>query len=198
MVMFPGAVVVLMLAAGSGDEGRGSAWPEDAALEPGARERPRLHAEASFAGGVALASPAFGLGPGVHLELGVVVADKAILSARASIATIVVVGFFQLGLSGAFAMTERIQLGLGAAWTANTGFVPDLPGAISVQFPLRLAFLTRDRSPSEKARTGLQLGVEAAPGVAYRISGGYHWGLVPISTPAFSFTGMLTIGYAVW
>lgn len=182
--MIHGAVLVMVLAG------------VEPSVEEELRARPRLHGEVSAAAGAALAFPALGFGAGLHLELGAVLGDRFILSARASIATIVVSGFFQFGVSGAFAVSDSSHFGIGAVWSANAAFVPDQPGAASVQFPLRFAYLASERAPSSIARTGFQVGFEVAPGIAYFIAGGRGFGQVP--TPGFAVSALLTLGYAAW
>ncbi|MFZ5443568.1 MAG: hypothetical protein ACOZQL_26415 [Myxococcota bacterium] len=152
------------------------------------REKVRLHGEAS--GGVSV-SP---LGPAahVHLELGVVVRDQEVVTARAAVGTILLANTFQLGLSFSEWIDERFTLGLGADLLVllSTG---EPPWRVGMVFPARVTWLLNQRPPQQVARRGLTLGLELAPGVdlsprSVERAGG----------PLFTFVASLCVGWASW
>lgn len=168
------------------------------------RLAPRFHGELSLAGGFAVTEPAFGVGPGVYVEAGVVIDDAHSVALRGSLVTIVSRGALQAGVVFSERLGEHLTFGGGLAWTFITGIDPLLPTAQAIHVPIRFTFLFNERRFPEIARRGFTVGLEFAPGLAYSISNGLTTMPQPVQerlappTPAVSLSSLLTIGYAAW
>jgi hypothetical protein len=168
------------------------------------RERPRFHGELSLAGGFGVAPPAFGAGPGVYVEAGIVMEDAHTVSLRGSLVTLVSIGVLQAGAMFSEFIGDHFTFGGGIAWTFMSGIVLDLPTAASIHVPIRIQWLANERAAHEEARRGFTIGLEFAPGLAYALSNGFSIAPAPVTermaptTPAVSVSALLTIGYAAW
>ncbi|MFT3710733.1 MAG: hypothetical protein QM817_24175 [Archangium sp.] len=189
------ATLILVLLAASPDEDLRDDRPEEIKAE--VIGPIRFHGEVSLLGaGAWSAIPSLGAGGGVHLEAGLVFDGAGVVSLRASFATAVVLFAMQFGVSYAHRIGDHVTLGIGATWGAGFGVV-DMPGALSVQAPLRITYLF-----GAMKRRGLVIGAEVAPGIAYAGSRGYSIRApgTPFTspTPTASVMAQLTVGYAVW
>lgn len=160
--------------------------PEEA--PEAARERARLHAEASVGFAASLLGPA----PRLHLELGVVLRDQEVVTARLAVGSILLLNTFQLGLSFSKWLGEHFTAGLGADFLLllATGEPPWRVGAV---FPARVTWLLNQRPPEQLARRGLTLGLEFAPGVDFGPNS-----IEFASGPRFTFVASLCVGWATW
>lgn len=185
-------------------DGVGSAVPPFEPTTEAARLAPRIHAGVHFtiAGAFSGAAPA--VGPGISAELGATFADRYALSARLTVATIVVVSVATVGLAFDVALSDRVSLGLAASIGLVGGiFIPDMPASLTVFAPLRAVFAPFGRLAHQAARTGLVVYAEAGPGFGLVMSEGYGANFrapgVPRQTLSpFSVQAALGVGYAWW
>lgn len=155
-----------------------------AALGVDGRDAPRLHWEAAFSGTAIR-------GVGGHFELGAVFDDRHVLALRADIATIVVIGTYQIGTSFAEWLNDWLTLGVGATFALHNGF-GEPAFYVGAQFPVRATVLLMPRKLADVARSGLTLGLEASPGFWMRQNSVEGPGL------GFSMLGVVSIGWACW
>jgi hypothetical protein len=179
-------------------DGRGEYPPE---LDVTVREQTRVQASVHFAGVFALGAAAWGGGPGVSGTVGAMVSDRFAVMARASLGTTVFLIALTAGVAAEYALSDRWSLGLGLAFGYHGGTTLDMPTAWSVLAPLRLGFSPSARHPQQISRHGLQLFLEAAPGVApYSPSSSGGFGILPKPEPVspFVFMASVGVGYAWW
>ncbi|MBL8917082.1 MAG: hypothetical protein JNM17_40630 [Archangium sp.] len=148
------------------------------------RESPRMHWEIALAGTIPR-------GVGVHLELGAMLGDRHVLTARATIATLLVRGSYKLGVSFAEWFADWLTIGLGACAALHNDF-GETPISVGAQFPVRATFLLMSRKDGQREQRGLTFGVEVSPGFWTRPAN------VESPSLGFSLMGVLTFGWASW
>jgi hypothetical protein len=163
------------------------------------REAPRLHAAVEFVagGGYGLATNAIAGGPGLSVDLGVVLNDAYSVVARATAGTVIGLTSWLFGAAFEMVLTDKMSLSAGLAWGATWGL--EAAGALSVSAPFRFTFAPFPRGAQDVAKRGLVLLAEVAPGYAYFNGYGRSRPVDgPESTPRapLALAAFLGIGYA--
>lgn len=189
--------VLLALQLASVVDGRGESPPE---VGVAVRAQTRAQASVHLMGAFALGGAAWGGGPGVSGTLGAMVSDRFAVMAKASLGTTVYLIALTAGAAAEYALSDRWSVSLGLALGYHGGTTLDMPVAWSFVAPMRLSFSPLARLPNEVARQGLQLYLEAAPGVAPNSPSYGGFGILPKPEPVspFVFMASLGIGYAWW
>lgn len=196
------AVLLLLQLASVGEVG--SAMPPLEPSSEAARLAPRIHAGVHFTIAGAFSGAAPGVGPGVSTELGATFADRYAVSARLTVATIVVASVATVGLAFDVALSDRVSLGLAVSIGLVGGiFIPDMPASITAFAPVRVVFAPFPRAAHQAARTGLVLYAEAGPGYGLVMGEGYGARVRAPGVPRAALSPLsvqvaLGVGYAWW
>jgi hypothetical protein len=176
----------------SAEDGRGAELTTSEEVRA-QRQEVRPHLDASVGFGLGLGRYLL-LGAAGHLEAGIVVADRHIISVRLSAASMLISNVAHGGLSFGEAIGDRVTLSLGAAFAMLLG--PGEPGlTIGAQFPVRATVLLSPARSVAVRRSGLILGLEGAPGFT-QLTTAFAGQLTMRLAP--TFTAALTLGWATW
>lgn len=196
--------MILLAAVGAGNEAQGSvqAVEELPIIEANQRQAPRLHGAVGLVAGGAFTNYAIGFGAGINGDIGVTLGDRAIFSARMSLATSVILAVASLGLAFDYALNDHLTLGAGVALGYLGGaFVTDQAAAFTVQVPLRVQYFFADRGARQVSRRGFGVFLEVAPGYAAAGSAGYRRfapGEPDPTAVRYALMGTLGVSYAWW
>lgn len=198
------AVLLLLQLASVGEVG--GAMPPLEPSSEAARLAPRIHAGVHFTIAGAFSGAAPGVGPGVSTELGATFADRYAVSARLTVATIVVASVATVGLAFDVALSDRVSLGLAASIGLVGGiFIPDMPASLTAFAPVRVVFAPFPRAPHQAARTGLVVYAEAGPGYGLVMGEGFGGRIRAPDVPRprlalhpLSVQVAIGVGYAWW
>jgi hypothetical protein len=163
-----------------------------------ARDEARLHAALGVVVTGGASTWAAGYGPGVNAELGVVLRDRMVLSARVNLGTTVALSAGTLGVGFDSLLGERWAIGLGAALGVLGGWWEDQPHELTAQVPVRVQYSFFTRGDDEVARRSVVVFAEVSPGVSLSGSPGFRYtSIVPDpTTPRFSGVGVLGVSYS--
>ncbi len=177
-------------------EPTGELPPIDVAARMSGRLRGAIGASGAI--GVSLNPFAAGVSPGLDLDLGVTVDDRVGVSARVTGGFMPSTTAVVADLAVEFTLLDSLFLstGLGMSWLGWLGAY-DVPFAISVVAPVRITYLIHERAPHEVARSGVQLFLEALPGITVAGSPGYGGPQrFPNTDPPLTFMATAGVGYA--